>query len=189
MKLLHIDSSIQGEASVTRQLSAAIVARLKGENPGIEVVRRDLAADPLDHLASVEGREATTPLTRTILDEFLSADVVVIGAPMYNFTVSTQLKTWIDRILVPGATFTYSEAGPEALAGGRRVIVALSRGGLYGAGGPMEAFEHLQSYLGHVFNFIGITPEFIVAEGVNYGPGAREGAISEALAEISALAA
>jgi FMN-dependent NADH-azoreductase len=108
---------------------------------------------------------------------------------MYNFTLPSQLKAWLDRILVAGKTFRYTESGPEGLAGGKRVIVALARGGFYGAGSPAAALEHLESYLRGVFNFIGIEPEFVAADGLNMGPEQREAAIGQALGETVRLAA
>ena len=109
-----------------------------------------------------------------MLDEFLAADTIVIGAPMYNFTLPTQLKAWIDRIVVAGKTFRYTANGPEGLAGGKRVIVALARGGIYDEGSPAAALEHLETYLRGVFNFIGIEPEFVAADGLAIGPEQRE---------------
>ncbi len=177
--ILHLDSSITGEASVSRQVSAGIVDALVAADPTATVIRRDLAADPLPHL--------TLPALadRTVLDEFLAADTVVIGAPMYNFTLPTQLKAWIDRILIAGTTFRYGPNGPEGLAGGRRVIVALARGGFYGADAPARAFEHLETYLSTAFGFIGIAPEFIIADGIATGPDGRETALVQALAQAS----
>ena len=113
----------------------------------------------------------------------------MIGAPMYNFTLPSQLKAWLDRILVAGKTFRYTESGPEGLAGGKRVIVALARGGMYDAGTPAAALEHLESYLRGIFNFIGIEPEFVAADGLNFGPDQREASISAALGETMRLAA
>jgi FMN-dependent NADH-azoreductase len=113
----------------------------------------------------------------------------VIGAPMYNFTLSTQLKSWIDRLMVAGKTFRYTENGPEGLAGGRRVIIAVARGGLYSAGAPAAALEHLESYLRGVFNFIGIEPEFVIAEGLNISPDHRSSAIEQAIGDTLRLAA
>jgi FMN-dependent NADH-azoreductase len=173
---LHIDSSISGDASVSRTLTRSIVDSLGGE-----VVYRDLAAEPLAHLTE-RGQDPE------LLDEFLDASTVVIGAPMYNFTVPSQLKAWIDRILVAGKTFRYSANGPEGLAGGKRVIIALARGGIYSEG-PAAALEHVESYLRGVFNFIGIEPEFVVAEGVNISPEHKENAIAAALGETVRLAA
>lgn len=192
MKLLHIDSSITGENSVSRQLSASIVDKIKASSAGVEVAYRDVAATPLSHvdLASLPGdSNAEAVASAAVLDEFLGSDVVVIGAPMYNFTLPSQLKSWLDRILIAGKTFSYTEAGPKGLASGKRVIVAISRGGFYGADTPMAAFEHLETYLTGVFNFIGIQPEFITAEGINYGPDHRAEAIDKAGHAITALAA
>ncbi len=175
MQLLHIDASITGENSVSRRISQAVVDRLKAGRPDLSVTYRDLTTTPLPHLAGPPAAEAD-------LDAFLAADIVVIGAPMYNFTVPTQLKAWIDRILVAGKTFRYGEQGAEGLAGGKRVIIAISRGGLYGPGSPAAAMEHVETYLRTVFGFIGIVPEFIVAEGILMGPELREKAVSGALA-------
>ena len=188
MKLLHLDSSIMGEASVSREVTAAIVARLTAENPGIVAAHRDLAADPIPHL-TLAGLPAADAGSRALLDEFLGADIVVIGAPMYNFTIPSQLKAWIDRILVAGETFRYSEAGPEGLAGGKRVIVAVSRGGHYAPGTPTEPLEHLETYLRAVFGFICIVPQVIAADGIAIGPDNRAVAVTGALEAAAALAA
>ena len=201
MKLLHIDSSVLGPHSVSRQVSAAIVDRLKQATPSIQVVYRDLTQTPLahlsgSHLAVAQGAPAPAELgpdlaaSAAVLDEFLAADIVVIGAPMYNFTIPSQLKAWIDRVLVAGKTFKYGATGPEGLAGGKRVIVAISRGGHYGAETPYAAGEHLETYLRWVFGFIGITSvEFIPADGIQLGPEHREKAITGALQAATGLRA
>jgi FMN-dependent NADH-azoreductase len=201
MKLLHIDSSVLGPHSVSRQVSAAIVARLRQATPSLDIVYRDLTQTPLahlsgSHLAAAQGAPAPAELapdlaaSAAVLDEFLAADVVVIGAPMYNFTIPSQLKAWIDRILVVGKTFKYGAAGPEGLAGGKRVIVAISRGGHYGADTPYAAGEHLETYLRWVFGFIGITSvEFIPADGLQLGPEHREKALAGALEAATSLRA
>jgi FMN-dependent NADH-azoreductase len=201
MKLLHIDSSVLGPHSVSRQVSSAIVERLRQQNPGLEIVYRDLSSTPLSHLsglhlAAAQGAAASPEVQqdlaagKTVLEEFLAADIVVLGAPMYNFTLPSQLKAWIDRILVAGKTFKYGAQGPEGLAGNKRVIVAISRGGFYGAGTPAAALEHLESYLRGVFGFIGIaTPEFISADGVQIGPEHREKALANALQAVTRLQA
>jgi FMN-dependent NADH-azoreductase len=181
--ILHIDSSITGEDSASRAISRSIVDQLKASRPGDKVVYRDLAADPLPHL-TLEAFADTS-----ILDEFLAADTVVIGAPMYNFTIPSQLKAWIDRIAIAGKTFRYTQNGPEGLAGGKRVIIALARGGIYSEGSPAAALEHLETYLRGVFNFIGIEPEFVIAEGLNLSPDNRTSAIEQALGETLRLAA
>jgi len=200
MKLLHIDTSILGDHSVSRKVSGAIVERLAKAAPGIEIVRRDLGAAPLAHLSGLhlaaaqgvvpEASEVQQDLaaSQTALADFLAADIVVIGAPMYNFTIPSQLKAWIDRILVAGKTFKYSAQGVEGLAGDKRVIVAISRGNFYGPGAPAAAAEHVETYLRTVFGFIGITRlEFIVAEGVQVAPEHREKALAGALQTASEL--
>ena len=202
MKLLHIDSSVLGPHSVSRQVSAAIVERLRQTTPGLDIIYRDLTATPLSHLsgsllAAAQGVTPTDPavqrdvaVSQAVLDEFLSADMVVLGAPMYNFTIPSQLKAWIDRILVAGKTFKYGAQGPEGLAGNKRVIVAISRGGFYGPGTQAAAFEHLESYLRGVFGFIGVTKlEFISADGVRVGPEHREKALASALQAVRKLEA
>jgi FMN-dependent NADH-azoreductase len=201
MKLLHIDASILGGNSVSRQLSAAAVERLKKSTPNLDVTYRDITAAPLlhldgAHLAAAQGAvpestavQADLAASMAALDEFLAADVVVIGAPMYNFTIPSQLKAWIDRIVVAGKTFKYSEKGVEGLAKGKRVIIAISRGGLYGANTPAAAGEHLETYLRWVFGFIGVNPEIIIAEGLQLGPEHREKALAGALAEATGLQA
>jgi FMN-dependent NADH-azoreductase len=193
MKLLHIDSSVLGPHSVSRQVSAAIVERLREATPNLEVVYRDLTATPLahlsgPHLAANQGAVPEAALQpdfaagQAVLEEFLAADIVVLGAPMYNFTIPSQLKAWIDRILVAGKTFKYNAAGAEGLAGNKRVIIAISRGGFYGAGTPAAVGEHLETYLRWVFGFIGVqNPEFISADGVQIGPEYREKALAGAL--------
>jgi FMN-dependent NADH-azoreductase len=114
---------------------------------------------------------------------------VVIGAPMYNFTLPTQLKAWIDRIVLAGKTFRYTESGPEGLATGKRVVIALARGGFYNSGSPAAALEHLETYLTAVFNFIGIEPEFVAADGLAVSPEQRDQSIKLALGETVRLAA
>ena len=201
-KLLHIDSSVLGPHSVSRQVSAAIVERLRQATPGLSVVYRDLSAMPLTHLSGAQlaaARGAASPdpavqeelaTSHAVLEEFLAADTVVIGAPMYNFTIPSQLKAWIDRVVVAGKTFKYGAQGPEGLAGNKRVIVALSRGGFYSPGSPVAALEHLESYLRGVFGFIGVTGlEFISADGIQVGPEHREKALANALEAATQLSA
>jgi FMN-dependent NADH-azoreductase len=199
MKLLHLDSSVLGPNSVSRQVSAAIVDRLQGTTPGLEITYRDLTKMPLAHLSGLhlaagQGAAPETSLQQDIaagqamLEEFLAADIVVLGAPMYNFTIPSQLKAWIDRILVAGKTFKYGPQGVQGLAGNKRVIVAISRGGFYGAGTPAAVGEHLETYLRWVFGFIGVTnTEFISADGIQAGPEHREKAVADALTAASRL--
>jgi FMN-dependent NADH-azoreductase len=202
MKLLHIDSSVSGEASVSRQLSAAIVTALTRAVPDLEIVRRDLDADPIPHLDSlllpaIRPDPASDPASRAIdnvgaaaLEEFLGADIVVIGAPMYNFTIPTQLKAWLDRILIAGKTFSYGAAGVKGLAGGKKVIIASSRGGFYTPGMPFEANDFQEPYLRAILGLIGIKDiEIVRAEGVGYGPEQREAAMRAALASVASAVA
>jgi FMN-dependent NADH-azoreductase len=193
MKLLHIDSSITGENSVSRSLTAAIVAKLAAADPAIEVTTRDVTATPLPHLdlaAMPGGAGDAAAASNVILEEFLAADVVVIGAPMYNFTIPSQLKAWIDRIVVAGRTFRHNaDGGVEGLVPGKRLIIAISRGNFYGSGAPGESLEHLETYLSALFGFIGIPPEFVIADGVAAGPDHRAAALDHAGQAITALAA
>lgn len=184
MKLLHIDSSALGANSVTRDLSAAVVARWKETVPSLEVQYRDLDANPVPHLtggslAGANAQEAAD--AAAIMEQFLAADVIVLGAPMYNFGIPSTLKAWIDRVAVAGKTFRYTENGPEGLAGGKKVIVASGRGGLHT--GAQSDFQ--EPYLTFVLGFLGITDvEFVRAEGVAYSPEHRTNAIAGAKAAI-----
>jgi FMN-dependent NADH-azoreductase len=202
MKLLHIDSSVLGPHSVSRQLSAAIVDRLRQAAPNLEVAYLDLSTTPLSHLSGAHlaaAQGASNPdaalaqeiaTGQAVLAEFLAADTVVLGAPMYNFTIPSQLKAWIDRIVVAGQTFKYDAQGPRGLAGDKRVIVAISRGGFYGPGTPAAALEHLESYLRGILGFIGVTKlEFISADGIQIGPEHREKALASALQAVTNLRA
>ena len=183
MTILHIDSSINGEQSASRAISAKIVDQLKTAQWGEQVVYRDLAADPLPHLTLDAFADST------VIDEFFAADTIVIGAPMYNFTLPTQLKAWIDRIVVAGKTFQYGADGPEGLVKGKRVIIALARGGFYNEGSPAASLEYLERYLDSVFGFIGLAPEFVVADGLSVSPEQREESLRQALGDTVRLAA
>jgi FMN-dependent NADH-azoreductase len=203
MKLLHVDSGILGAGSVSRRLSAIAVAQWRDQHPETSMVYRDLVSDPVDHLTgellaaknadpsqhSPAVRQALT-VGKKVLDEFLAADVVVVGAPMYNFGIPSQLKAWIDRIAVAGKTFAYSEKGPVGLAGGKTVIIASSRGNFYGPNSPLNAVDHQEKYLNAVFAFFGITDiRFLRAEGVNVSAAQRQKAIAEAESEVVQLLA
>lgn len=184
MTILHIDSSITGENSVSRVLTRRIVDQLTAGNRAARVIHRDLVSEPLEHLTL--GAFSDT----SVLEEFQAADTIVIGAPMYNFTLPSQLKAWLDRVLVAGQTFRYRADGSvEGLAGGNRVIVALSRGGFYRGDAPAAGLEHLETYLTGVFGFIGIAPEFVAADGIAIGPEQREASVANALDEVERLAA
>ncbi|PZU89371.1 MAG: FMN-dependent NADH-azoreductase [Chelatococcus sp.] len=198
--VLVLNSSASGPDSVSRKLAADTVAQLRAQHPGLEVVERDLAADPVPHLtaettAVIRGGEATTPaqiaakrLSEDLIGELKAADIVVIGAPMYNFGIPSTLKTWFDYVLRAGLTFQYSEAGPEGLLKGKRAIVIESRGGLYSSG-PAQPMDSQEPHLRTMLGFIGIADTaFIRAEKLGYGPEAKAQAISDAQAELAQVA-
>ena len=186
MNVLHVDSSILGEQSASRTLTREIVARLAAQ-PNTTVHHLDLAAEELPHLSGpslTRSDAAQAARDAVLLEQFLAADVIVIGAPMYNFSIPSQLKAWIDRIAVAGKTFRYTSSGPQGLAGGKQVIVALSRGGIYAPGAPGEFVE---SYLTFVLGFLGIrSVSFVRAEGLAISPERRREALDGAIASIGA---
>lgn len=197
MKLLHIDSAITGEQSVSRLLTTRTVAAWVAAHPGTQVEYLDLAVDAPTHLSADAlgfrtGQSAQTEIERrenalseALVSQFLAADVVVIGAPLYNFSVPTQLKAWIDRVAQAGRTFSYTEKGPVGLAAGKTVIVALTRGGVYSTSEAGRAMEHQESYLQTVFGFFGITDvRFVRAEGVAMGEVAEAQALATAERDI-----
>ncbi len=199
-KLLHIDSSILGSNSVSRQLTAQIVASWRASHPHTEVDYLDLAVDTPSHLSAdslgfrlpagavlsdVQQRE--NAVSEALVSQFLAADVVVIGAPLYNFAVPTQLKSWIDRVAQVGRTFQYTDKGPVGLAGGKTVIIASTRGGVYSTSDAMRALEHQESYLQTIFGFFGVTDvRFVRAEGLAMGEAAKAAALAAAAADITA---
>ena len=203
MKLLHIDSSVLGDNSVSRSLTAGIVAQQKALHPGLEVTYLDLAQQPLQHLSPAHigamfgHPPADTAVQADIasgaahLDALMAADIIVIGAPMYNFSLPTQLKAWIDRMLVAGKSFKYSETGVPVglLAPGKKVFIASSRGGVHSAGSPTAFLDHQEPLLKAALGFIGLTDVTIIrAEGVAI-PDLKPAALAAAQAQIAALAA
>ena len=203
MKLLHIDSSVLGPGSASRALTADIVARQAKLHPGLEVIYRDLASDAALHLSpahlaawqgqAVSDAQLGADLTKggAYLQDLFDADIIVLGAPMYNFSVPSQLKAWIDRVVVAGKTFRYGANGPEGLLSStKKVFIASSRGNVYTPGSPTAPFEHHESYLTSVLGFIGLTDVTVVrAEGLAFGPEAREAAMLKARERIAAIAA
>ena len=203
MKLLHIDSSILGDHSVSRQLTKDTVAQWVSNHPGTTVEYLDLAVDTPSHLSADSlgfrapaGAELTdvqkreNVISETLVTQFLAADVIVVGAPLYNFSIPSQLKAWVDRIAQVGRTFKYTETGPQGLAGGKTVIVASTRGGVYSTNDWGRAAEHQESYLQTVFGFLGITDvRFVRAEGVAMGDAKKAEALAEAANGIAKLAA
>lgn len=189
MKVLHIDSSALGENSVSRELSEAIVKHIRANQPDAQVDYLDLDASPIAHLtgASLAKTDATdAALSEQLIEQYLAADTVVIGAPMYNFSIPSTLKAWIDRIAVAGRTFRYSENGPVGLSGDKKVIIASGRGGLYGDKNPADFQE---DYLRTLFGFLGVKNiEFVRAEGIAYSAQHRTDALVQAHASITELA-
>jgi FMN-dependent NADH-azoreductase len=187
MRVLHIDSSVLGDHSVTRELGAATLAHLASVHPGLEVTYRDLDRDPVPHLSGAslaKADPAQAAADEALLEQFLAADVLVIGAPMYNFGIPSTLKAWIDRIAVAGRTFRYTAAGPEGLAGGKKVIIASGRGGIH----SQAPTDFQEPYLRQLFAFLGIDDVvFVRAEGVAHSPQDRAQAMAQALARIPAL--
>ena len=203
MKLLHIDSSILAANSVSRALTAQIVAKWQASHPGTSVDYLDLAASAPSHLSvdslgfrmppgaaeptDVQKRE--NAISEALVSQFLAADVIVVGAPLYNFSIPSQLKAWIDRVAQVGRTFKYTEKGPQGLAGGKTVIVASTRGGVYSTSEGGRAMEYQESYLQTVFGFLGITDvRFVRAEGLAMGEAAKTQALEAAALEIRAIA-
>lgn len=184
MNLLHIDSSILGADSASRQIGAAIVARLKAKTSDLAVTYRDLAARPLPHLShsSLNGT-GEADIADAVMEEFLAADVLVVGVPMYNFNIPTQLKAWIDRIVVAGKTFRYTPEGPLGLASGKKLIVAGAYGGFHAAD---AASNFIEPYLRYIFGFIGVTDiEFVTAEGLSVSAEQRARSMQNTLARIA----
>lgn len=193
MNLLHIDSSILGEQSVSRMLSRATVKRLKEYNPAIEIIYRDLVAVPVphltgDHLAASPTVMEEIAFGEKVLDEFINANVIVIGVALYNLTISSQLKAWIDRIVIAGKTFRYTENGSEGLAHSKRVVLTVARGGQYRQGISLDSSEHAEAYLRSMFAFIGVTRlDVIVAEGLAVSETDKESGKQAAFEAISVL--
>ncbi|WP_218243481.1 FMN-dependent NADH-azoreductase [Comamonas fluminis] len=202
MQILHIDSAITGANSVSRELTADIVSNLLQANPEAHVDYLDLAVNAPSHLnaqsmgfrtgqaASTEIERQENAISEALVSQFLAADVIVVGAPFYNFSIPTQLKAWFDRIAQAGRTFKYTATGPVGLAGDKKVIVASTRGGFYSTSEAGQAMEHQESYLKVIFGFMGVTDvNFVRAEGIGMGPEARATAVQGAKAQIEALEA
>lgn len=201
MKILHLDSSVTGEKSISRPLTAAAAEKLKSLHPDAEYIYRDLVKSTLRHYTAVlrqygenldqvtDQQKAELETGKEILEEFLAADVVLIGAPMYNFSIPSQLKAWIDLNCVAGKTFKYGPNGPEGQCGNKKLIIISSRGGAYGPGSPYEPFDHQEKYLRDVFTFLGVKDiTIITAEGIAQGPEKAAAAVAAARQKIEQLA-
>lgn len=198
MKLLHVDSSINGSASVSRGLTRQVVDKWVARHPDTQVEYLDLAVDTPPHFSAdsmgfrrpptgevSEAEQKENALAEALVSQFLAADVIVVGAPLYNFSIPSQLKAWIDRLAQAGRTFRYTAQGPEGLATGKTVIAVLSRGGIYSTSDAGQAMEHQESYLKTIFGFFGITDVRVVrAEGTDMGEESRNNALSTAAQDI-----
>lgn len=200
MKVLHLDSSILGQHSASRLLSSHVVEQLHQRMPDLRVTYRDLAAAPIPHLsgpyvAATRGGVAAhdvalsedLALGETVMQEFLAAELVVIGVAFYNFSISSQLKAWVDRIAVAGKTFRYTESGQlQSLVGNKRVILVIARGGFYADESPARPMEHAETYLRSAFSFIGVTDlNVIEADGLKVSAEQRQAAIAQAQQRIA----
>lgn len=202
MHILHLDSSIQGPASASRVLTKALVAHLLKAEPTATVIYHDLVEEAVPHLNGPIGAgfrplafDAFDETTRreharsdALVGELLASDVLVIGAPMYNFSVASQLKAWIDRVMQPGKTFRYTETGPIGLAGGKKLVVVSTRGGSY-LGGPLAPLDFQEGYLKAAFGFMGIKDvAFLRAENMSRGEQAQKASMELAHAAVDATA-
>jgi FMN-dependent NADH-azoreductase len=198
MKILHLDSSVLGDNSVSKALTAKVAAAWKSAAPHAVVRHRDLGTEAPQHLSPgyfaigatpedqrSESQTSELKLSDALIEEFIAADALIIGAPLYNFTIPSGLKAWIDRVVVAGKTFKYSAEGPTGLAGEKKVVIVATSGGKY-ADTPVDAAHvgHLKTVLG----FVGLKDVTVVrAAGLNMGPESREAALADADAQIAAL--
>ncbi|WP_323141332.1 FMN-dependent NADH-azoreductase [Massilia phyllosphaerae] len=197
MKILQINSSVRGAASESTRVASNIVARLTAANPSAQVTVRDLGANPhpvldgaaLGALFTPADQRSAEQAARVAQDDALiaeaqAADVIVIGAPMYNFSMPVQLKAWFDAVARAGVTFRYTETGPEGLLKNKKVYVTTARGGIY----PADADPQVPQ-IRMLLNFLGMTEnEFIYSSGLAMGPEAAAKGQAEADAAVAALA-
>lgn len=201
MKILHVDSGIQGANSLSREMSAKAVERLTKAHPDASVQHLDLGRNPLPHLTEaalplvfgfVEGSDEASgepAVSQQALADFIEADVVVVGAGFYNLTISSALKAWIDRIVINNKTFRYNEQGvPVGLMTGKRVILCVSRGGYYAEGSPASPMEYCEKYLRAIFGFMGFAQiDVVAADGTSVGPEQRQAAAAAAEHQLDEL--
>jgi FMN-dependent NADH-azoreductase len=198
--ILVVDSAATGESSVSRRLTRALADTLQRRDPAARIVRRDVGATPIPHLSeatvpAIRAGLAETPeaeralaLSNTLIAELKAADVIVIGAPMYNFGMPSTLKAWFDHVLRAGITFRYSEAGPEGLVTGKKAIVVEARAGLYSEG-PAAAMDSQEPHLRTLLGFMGIDDvSFVRAEKLAFGPDTAAAAIAEAISALESFA-
>jgi FMN-dependent NADH-azoreductase len=197
--VLILDSAATGDASVSRRLTEAAAQTIRRRDPSARIVRRDIGATPVPHLheetvpairagiVETETAREALALSDALVAELQDADLIVIGAPMYNFGMPSTLKAWFDHVLRARLTFRYTEAGPEGLLKGKKAIVVESRAGLYSEG-PAAAMDHQEPHLRTLLGFMGITDvTFIRAEKLAFGPEAAAAAVADAIGRIEAL--
>src|SRR4051812_16593801 len=198
--VLIVDSAATGEASVSRRLTRALADTLQRRDPSARIVRRDVGAAPIPHLTEatvpairagiVDSPEAerALALSNELIAELKAADVIVLGAPMYNFGMPSTLKAWFDHVLRAGITFRYSESGPEGLVTGKKAIVVEARAGLYSEG-PAAAMDSQEPHLRTLLGFMGVTDvAFVRAEKLAFGPDAAAAAMADAIGALESFA-
>jgi FMN-dependent NADH-azoreductase len=197
-QILVIESSARQQGSVSRQLTEQFIANWQAANPADQIKVRDLAVDQVPHLDAnllggwmtpaeqqSEAEQAALALSNSLTAELLAADVLVLAAPMYNFTIPSTLKAWLDHVLRAGVTFKYTDTGPQGLLSGKRAFVLTARGGIYAGSG----MDHQEPYLRQALAFIGIHDvSFIHAEGLNLGADALEKGLNQAKAQLAQVA-
>jgi FMN-dependent NADH-azoreductase len=198
--ILLIQSSSNLASSVSRDLADSYVAAYQAAHPDATVTKRDLVAEPVPHLgvdllggmfgkpeALTEAQKTALALSNALVDEVEAASVIVIGAPMYNFSIPSALKAWIDHVIRAGRTFRYTETGPQGLVLGKKVVLFLASGGVY-SDGPYKPYDFQETYLRAILGFIGLTDVTVVrAEGLAMGPDAATKAVADARARAAAL--
>ena len=199
MNVLYVTSSPRGSASYSNRVAANVLDELTARNPGATITVRDLAREPLPHIGDdfvaatrgptgpqTDAQRALLARSDELVDELFAADVILIAAPMINFTIPSNLKAWIDYVARAGRTFRYSEKGPEGLVTGKQVIVVAARGGVY-SNGSGSALDFQLPYLKSVLGFLGMTDvEVLEVEGTAYGPEAAEKAVAAANGKLHA---
>ena len=199
MNVLVVSSSANGDSSVSGGLAGRFVDALRAADPAAHVVLRDVGANPLPHLtaatvAAIKGSPQTAEegaaraLSDALIAELKEADLIVIGAPMYNFGMSSTLKSWFDHVARAGVTFRYTQAGPEGLLKDKKAVVIESRAGFYSEG-PGAAMDHQEGHIRTLLGFMGIDDiAWVRAEKLAFGPEAAEAAIAAATAQLEELA-
>ncbi len=199
VKALIVNSAATGDASVSRKLTQVFADRLKDHDSSAEIIVRDVGIEPLPHLtaetvgairgaASTEAERNALSLSNALIGEITDADIIVIGAPMYNFGIPSTLKAWFDHVLRAGVTFRYTSDGPQGLVKGKRALVIETRAGFYSEG-PGAVLDTQEPHLRNLLGFMGISDvEFVRAERLALGADAAAAAIDAATARLAELA-